>query len=119
MPAASAMSAMFTRLKPYRSNAEHAAVRIWPFFWFRCSGDSAYRDSAQAYVKFMERAGLAPFVAERRGEDDRQGRAGPQAEGALSHQRGVRLAQLTRRLLSDRAFDALMLLGSRPARKAS
>lgn len=86
----------------------------------RYSGNSAYRDSARAYVKFMERAdgGWLPsppsVVAKTivRAVQARRPKTRYPTGG------GVRIVLATRRLLSDRAFDALMLMGTRPAKAA-
>jgi NAD(P)-dependent dehydrogenase (short-subunit alcohol dehydrogenase family) len=82
------------------------------------SGDGGYRDSARAYVKFMEAAdgGWLPsppsVVAKSivKAVQARKPKTRYQTGG------GAKMVLLTRRMLSDRAFDALMLMGTRPSK---
>ena len=85
------------------------------------SGDGAYRDSARAYVKFMKSADEGrlpspPSVVAKAIVKAVQARK-PKTRYAVGG--GAKPVLFLRRMLSDRIFDAMMLMGARPARKAS
>ena len=58
----------------------------------------------------------ATLSTQRGCKDYRQSGPGSQAENTLSDGGGAKMVILTRRMLSDRAFDALMLMGTRPSK---
>lgn len=84
----------------------------------RYSGDGAYRGSARAYAKFMEAADggrlpSPPSVVARTIVEAVEARK-PKTRYATGG--GARMVLFLRRILSDRAFDAMMLMGARPAK---
>lgn len=84
----------------------------------RHSGEGAYRDSARAYARFMTSADRGwlpspPSVVARtivRAVEARR----PRTRYAIGG--GARSVLFLRRVLSDRGFDALMLMGARPGK---
>jgi NAD(P)-dependent dehydrogenase (short-subunit alcohol dehydrogenase family) len=85
------------------------------------SGEGGYRDSARAYVKFMKSADEGrlpspPSVVAKTIVKAVQARR-PKTRYATGG--GAKPVLFLRRVLSDRAFDAMMLLGARPAKTSS
>ena len=82
------------------------------------SGDGSYRDSARAYVKFMESADGSRLpsppsvVAKTIVKSVRSSKPKTRYETGG----GARMVLFLRRVLSDRAFDSMMLMGARPAK---
>jgi NAD(P)-dependent dehydrogenase (short-subunit alcohol dehydrogenase family) len=82
------------------------------------SGDGGYRDSARAYAKFMKSADEGrlpspPGVVAQTIVKAVQARK-PRTRYAIGG--GAKPVLFLRRMLSDRAFDAMMLMGARPAK---
>ena len=82
------------------------------------SGAGAYRDGARAYVKFMESADQGwlpspPTVVAKTIVKAVQARR-PRTRYATGG--GAKPVLFLRRVLSDRAFDSVMLMGARPAK---
>jgi NAD(P)-dependent dehydrogenase (short-subunit alcohol dehydrogenase family) len=80
------------------------------------SGDGGYRDSAHAYAKFMKSADEGrlpspPSVVAKTIVKAVQARS-PRTRYATGG--GAKPVLFLRRMLSDRAFDAMMLIGARP-----
>ena len=85
------------------------------------SGDGAYRDGARAYAKIMESADHGwipspPSVVARTIVKAAQARR-PRTRYAIGG--GAKPVLFLRRVLSDRAFDSMMLMGARPAKPAA
>ena len=85
------------------------------------SGNGPYRDSARAYVKFMETADSGrlpspPSVVAKTIVKAVQARR-PKTRYVTGG--GAKPVLFLRRVLSDRAFDAMMLMGARPAKKST
>lgn len=80
------------------------------------SGKGSYGASADAYVKFMEKADEGPLPSPpgivARTIISAVAAGKPKTRYATGG--GARMVLLTRKLLSDRLFDALMLMGARP-----
>jgi NAD(P)-dependent dehydrogenase (short-subunit alcohol dehydrogenase family) len=84
----------------------------------RHSGEGAYRDGARAYARFMKSADQGwlpspPSLVARTIVKAVQARR-PRTRYAIGG--GARSVLLLRRFLSDRGFDALMLMGARPGK---
>ena len=85
------------------------------------SGNGAYGASALAYAKFMETADggrlpSQPSVVAKTIVKAVTARK-PKTRYAIGG--GAKLALFVRRVLSDRAFDAILLMNTRPAKKSS
>ena len=83
------------------------------------SGDGGYNDSARAYVKFMAKADQSrlpspPTVVAKTIVKAAQARK-PRTRYATGG--GARMVLFLRRVMSDRLFDSMMLMGARPAKK--
>ena len=84
------------------------------------SGDGAYRDSARAYVKFMESAdhGRLPSPPSVVAETIVKAVQARKPKTRYETGGGARMVLFLRRVLSDRAFDSMMLMGARPAKRS-
>ena len=84
------------------------------------SGDGAYRESARAYVKFMERADGSRLPSPPSVVAATIVRAVQASRPKTRYETGggARMVLFLRRILPDRTFDAMMLMGARPPKTA-
>jgi hypothetical protein len=83
------------------------------------SGRGAYANRAQAYVKFMESAdkGCLPSPASVVARTIVKAVASRRPKTRYATGGGAKPVLFLRKVLPDRAFDAMMLMGARPHKK--